>query len=182
MRKDGLLSSSLEDEGVGAEANALALSLGFFSKAEAEKAFAALGLIKHGKFQLLLVRGAFAYGMPDEALKRIREHNWLKAVTREWKGVHTTSECMNHPTRPTWGDEAHPDTAIAGDLTAGILGVRPLAPGYSRFEFRPGAAKGIEWAKGVVPTPGGPIRVEWRREGGKIATKLSVPPGLTQVK
>ena len=182
MRKDGLLSSSLEDARVGAEANALALSLGFFSKAEAEKAFAALNPIKHGKFQLLLVRGAFAYGMPDEALKRIREHNWLKAVARGWKGAHTTSECMNHPTRPTWGDEAHPDTALAGDLTAGILGVRPLAPGYSRFEFRPGAAKEIEWAKGVVPTPSGPIRVEWRREGGKITTKLSAPPGLTQVK
>ena len=182
MRKDGLLASSLEDAGVGAEANALALSLGFFSKVEAENALAALGRIKHGKFQLLLVRGAFAYGMPDEAVRRIREHNWLKAVAPEWDGVHTTSECMNHPTRPTWGDEAHPDTALAGDLTAGILGVRPLAPGYSRFEFKPGAAKGIEWAKGVVPTPRGPICAEWRREGGKISTKLSAPPGLIQVK
>ena len=182
MRGDGLLASSLEEDRVGAEANALALAFGFFSKTDAEKAFATLGRIGHGKFQLLLVRGAFAYGMCDEAVRRIREHNWLKAVGREWEGVHTTSECMNHPTRPTWGDEAHPDTALAGDLTAGVLGVRPLAPGYSRFEFRPGAAKGVEWAKGVVPTPSGPIRAEWRREGGKLSQRLSAPPELTQVK
>ena len=182
MRDDGLLASSLEDTSVGAEANALALSLGFFSRAEAEKVLAALGRIKHGKFQLLLVRGAFAYGMPDEAVRRISEHNWLKAVSSEWKGVHTTSECMNHPTRASWGDEAHPDTAIAGDLTAGILGVRPLAPGYSRFEFRPGTARGIEWAKGTVPTPSGPIRGEWRIENGKLSQHLSAPHGLTQVK
>jgi hypothetical protein len=182
MRKDGLLASSLEDASIGAEANALALSLGFFSKGEAEKALAALGRISHGKFQLLLVRGAFAYGMPDEAVRRIREHNWLKAVSPEWKGVHATSECMNHPTRASWGDEAHPDTALAGDLTYGILGVRPLAPGYSHFEFMPGAANGIEWAKGTVPTPSGPIHAEWRIENGKLSQRLSAPPDLTQIK
>ena len=182
VRGDGLLTSSLENSSVGAEANALALSLGFFSRAEAEKALGALGRISHGKFQLLLVRGAFAYGMHDEAVKRIREHNWLKAVSPEWNGVHTTSECMNHPTRASWGDEAHPDTALAGDLTAGILGIRPLAPGYSRFEFRPGTARGIEWAKGTVPTPSGPIHAEWRIKDGKLSQHLSAPPGLTQVK
>ena len=181
VRSDGLLSNSLEDPGAGAEANALALSAGFFSGDEAKKLLPMIGRIGHGKFQLLLVRAAFACGMPDEAIRRIREHNWLKAVSPGWKGVHTTSECMNNPTHASWGDECHPDTAIAGDLTAGILGVRPLAPGYSRFEFRPGAADGIEWARGVVPTPSGPIRAEWRREGGKITTSLSAPPGLVRV-
>ena len=156
MRKDGLLASSLEEDKVGAEANALALAFGFFSKDEAEKAFSSLGRIGHGKFQLLLVRGAFAYGMCDEAVRRIREHNWLKAVSREWKGVHATSECMNHPTRPTWGDEAHPDTALAGDLTAGVLGVRPLAPGYSRFEFRPGRQGGSNGPGASCPRQAAP--------------------------
>ena len=181
VRSDGLLVDSLEDARVGMEANALALSVGFFSRDESRKLLPMIDRIGHGKFQLLLVRGAFACGMPDEAIRRIREHNWLKAVSPCWKGVHTTSECMKHPTRASWGDECHPDTALAGDLTAGILGVRPLAPGYSRFEFRPGVVDGIEWARGVVPTPSGPIRAEWRREDGKISVNLSAPPDLVHV-
>ena len=120
--------------------------------------------------------------MPDEADRRIREHNWLKAVAPDYAGMHTTAECMNYPTHTSWGDEAHPDTALAGDLTEGLLGVRPLEPGYARFEFRPGAAKGIEWARGTVPTPKGLIKAEWRRIGGKIETSLSAPPGLVVVK
>ncbi len=50
---------------------------------------------------------------------------------------------------------------------AGLLGVTPLAPGFRRFQVRPWA-DGREAATGEIPTPAGPIRVEWRRnaEGG----------------
>ncbi|MCQ2392559.1 MAG: DUF4838 domain-containing protein, partial [Kiritimatiellae bacterium] len=153
IRPDGLLKTSLEDDRPGLEACALALGTGFCTAAEAKRMLAGVPRIGHGKFQMLLVRGAFAYGDSDEALRRIRQHNWLKTVDPAWMGVHTTSECMHHPTRANWGDECHPDTAIAGDLTEGLLGVVPTAPGYARIRFVPGAAKGIDWAKGVIPTP-----------------------------
>ena len=101
------------------------------------------------------MRGAFLYGMPAEALRRIREHNWLKLVDPAWEGVHATSECVNFPTRAGWGDEAHPDTALAGELTFGLLGLRPTSPGFATYESRPVAVPGLE-VSGVVPTVRGP--------------------------
>ena len=105
--------------------------------------------IGHGKFQQQLVRGAFAYGDPDEAVRRIRQHNWLKMVDPGWAGVHTTTECMNHPTHADWGDECHP-----------------------------GAASGLDWAEGTVPTPKGDVVASWRRVGGRIERKIKAPDGV----
>ncbi|MCQ2392156.1 MAG: hypothetical protein MJ240_12100, partial [Kiritimatiellae bacterium] len=64
------------------------------------------------------------------------------------------------------------------DLTEGLLGVVPTAPGYARIRFVPGAAKEISWAKGVIPTPLGKIVASWRREGDKIIPEISVPKGV----
>ena len=178
MLPSGQLCISLEDRRVGGEANALALGAGFFTFDEAKRVLPAQPRLWHGKFQMLTVRGAFAYGAPDEALKRIAEHNWLKVVDPVWVGVHTTSECMNYPTCCDWGDECHPDTAIAGDLTQGILGIVPTAPGYRRFRFVPGAANGIDWAEGEIPTPHGPIIARWQRENGRIVKHVTCPSGL----
>lgn len=38
------------------------------------------------------------------------------------------------------------------------LGIRPTAPGYTRWECRPHLA-GMEWIRGSVPTPEGPIHI-----------------------
>lgn len=168
----GLLRTSLEDANPGLEATALAIGTEFFTPDEAKRAFAALPRVGHGKFQLLVVRGAFAYGLPDEAMRRIAEHGWLKMVDPAYKGIHTTTECMQFRTKCSWGDEAHPDTALAGDLTRGILGIRPLEPGYARIEFEPNPPAGIDWAEGVVPTPKGSIKASWRRVNGKIEKTL----------
>ena len=174
LREDGLLADSIECRDPNPEACSLALASGFFTREEAAKALPQVPRIAHGKFQALLVRGAFRYGMPDEAMRRIREHNWLKAVDPEWAGVHTTSECMHNPTHIGWGDEAHPDTAIAGELTRGILGVEPLEPGYASYRVQPTPPAGITSASGVVPTPRGMLRVSWRLENGSpvVETKL----------
>ena len=178
LRDDGMLKTSLEDVQPGNEANALALGLGFFAVEEAKKVLAKLPLISHGKFQLAAVRGAFALGLTDEAFGRIRQHNWLKMVDPGWAGIHTTTECMAHPMGATWGDECHPDTALAGDLTSGVLGIAPTAPGCARIRFRPGAAKGIDWAEGTVPTPKGDIIASWRRVDGRIERQIKVPDGI----
>lgn len=174
----GLLRTSLEDARPGLEATALALGTTFFTPDEAKRALAALPRVEHGKFQMLVVRGAFAYGLPDEALRRIAEHDWLKMVDPAYEGIHTTTECMQFRRKCSWGDEAHPDTAMAGDLTAGVLGIVPLEPGYRRFAFKPGAAESLDWAEGVVPTPYGPIKASWRRVDGKIEKTLTCPDEL----
>jgi hypothetical protein len=75
-------------------------------------------------------------------------------------------------------------------LSRGVLGVEPLEPGYRVCEVKPQPC-GLEWVKGSVPAPGGPIEVEWkgtkgevRLPGGvsaRIAGKLAQGPGRFDV-
>ncbi len=64
-------------------------------------------------------------------------------------------------------------------LSRTVLGARPAHPGWTRFLFRPDAGD-LEWAKGRVPTPRGPIEIEWERtrDGGTIEAAIVVPSGL----
>ncbi len=59
------------------------------------------------------------------------------------------------------------------------LGVRPTAPGWTtvRIEPRPGI---LDYCRGSVPTPSGPLRVEWEKAGeDQLAVVIDVPDGLT---
>ena len=65
-----------------------------------------------------------------------------------------------------WGDEAHPDTAIAGILTNCILGVEPTEPGFTRYRISPRPPAGVTHASGIVPTPWGRLHVSWHLVDG----------------
>jgi hypothetical protein len=68
---------------------------------------------------------------------------------------------------------------VVWTLTEHVLGIRPVAPGYTSvvFDPRPG---NLDWAKGVVPTPQGDIHVEWRRGAdGRITGTAKGPAGVT---
>lgn len=64
----------------------------------------------------------------------------------------------------------------AAFLQSTILGIAPMAPGFSRFRFIPAVAD-LHFAKGSVPTPHGTIRAAWKRENGKISAELYIPGG-----
>jgi hypothetical protein len=172
---------SLEDRAYSADANALALAVGFVSDADAAVIAPKIPRNWHGKFQALAARGRFAYGYGELALRSLEEHGFFTVTDPEWKGCRTTYECMDVK-MPGWGDEAHPDTAVAGILTAYVLGVRPVSPGYETFVFDPSPPASVSSAKGVVPTPRGLIKAEWRRENGRIVRTLSAPDGIREVK
>ena len=59
-------------------------------------------------------------------------------------------------------------------LSKHVLGITPLADGYTRFTARPAGRK-IDWATGVVPTGHGLITIEWIREAGYICATLAYP-------
>ncbi len=63
-------------------------------------------------------------------------------------------------------------------LSACILGVRPLEPGFSRAEIDPHPC-GLAEAEGSVPTPHGPIHVKWNHSNGKLTLDVSIPNGIT---
>ena len=180
--EEGLVGS-LEKRTVDRPVNALALAFGFFTVDEAK---AALGSMKcdngrcipHGKFQALAVRGAFVYGDAEKALELVENQNWKLMYDPNWRGVRLATECML-PISDGWGDECHPDTALAGAFTEHVLGVAPTAPGYATFAIRPPRAASLTWAKGVVPTPKGPLQVSWSRSGESWSADVRVPKGLT---
>ena len=57
-----------------------------------------------------------------------------------------------------------------------MLGVQPTSPGFATFTVTPHPA-GSTSARGVVPTPRGPIRVEWELDGGKLSLEVTAPSG-----
>ncbi len=60
-------------------------------------------------------------------------------------------------------------------LHTGILGVRPVAPGFSTTVFDPHLGD-LEWAEGAIPTPHGEIRVRLRKRAGeKPSAELEAP-------
>jgi hypothetical protein len=57
-----------------------------------------------------------------------------------------------------------------------ILGIRPLAPGFTLFAVEPELGE-LQSARGTVPTPHGHIDVALRREGAHVMLEITVPPG-----
>jgi hypothetical protein len=172
----GCFREALETPKSGSEANALALSTRFVSPEQALRIARQLKKNDHGKFQSLASRGRFEYGFGQSGMQAILDHHWLQLLDPNWKGAATTSECMNMRTSG-WFNESHPDTTIATHCSAYILGVTPTAPGFSRFQVRPTPVKEVTWARGVVPTPHGPIAAGWDNAGKIFKLDLTVPQG-----
>jgi len=172
----GFFRDALETPSFGFTANALALSMKLVTPEQAVRLAPLLKMDGHGKFQSLASRGKFEYGFSQSALQAIFDHGWLRLLAETWKGASTTTECMGLGTCG-WGDESHPDTAIAAHFSAYILGVRPVESGYRRFLVQPQPVKEVSWAKGLVPTPHGPISAEWELMGHTLRLTLVVPPG-----
>ena len=156
----GRFKGAIETDIDWGEANGLALAVRFCTPDEAEAVRKTFVLHPHGKFQALIVRGLYEYGYADDAVAKIYEHNWDEILDPSWKGPRLTSETM-YLHRGGWGDEAHPDTAIAGILSNYVLGVEPTEPGFAKYSVKPQPSKGVTCASGVVPTPWGELHVSW---------------------
>lgn len=99
---------------------------------------------------------------------------------QRWKVIEETQSL-----REMWntGDLSHSWGATPlYQLSARVLGVQPLTPGFARFTVTPHPC-GLDWAKGVVPTPHGEIQVAWRKQGEHLTLELTVPKGcIAEVK
>jgi hypothetical protein len=79
-------------------------------------------------------------------------------------------------THPSW--DAGWSSGAAPLLTGYLLGVRPTSPGYVTFDVNP-RTNDLRWARGVVPTPHGAIRVSWRTTESGLVVDVTAPPGTT---
>ncbi|MCR5750861.1 MAG: hypothetical protein K6G91_02765 [Kiritimatiellae bacterium] len=153
--------------------NAFAVATGFATPDEAKALMPRLTRIGIGKIQALILRGKFEYGYGSSAIATFERSNWLKVLEDSWPGAHCTTECMFMMTK-SWWDESHPDTALAGQLSDYVLGLRPTEPGYRRWTFDPHPG-GLAFAEGRVPTPRGVIEVCWERVGERLKCRIKEP-------
>ncbi|KAI0526371.1 Six-hairpin glycosidase-like protein [Xylaria bambusicola] len=69
-------------------------------------------------------------------------------------------------------------TGVTPLLSTYLLGVRPTRPGFREWAVDPVATEDIGWARGVVPTPYGPLGVSWERDAaGAIVVTVDAPEG-----
>ncbi len=63
-------------------------------------------------------------------------------------------------------------------LSAYQLGVTPEKPGFTVARIAPEPA-GLKWARGSMPTPHGPVQVEWNDSRGVFSITVSLPEGVS---
>jgi alpha-L-rhamnosidase len=61
-------------------------------------------------------------------------------------------------------------------LAENILGITPTTPGYDTVDIHPNLVD-LDWAKGTVPTPHGPIKLSIHKQKG---ITLDLPPGISK--
>ncbi|KAE9367272.1 glycoside hydrolase family 78 protein [Stipitochalara longipes BDJ] len=109
------------------------------------------------------IQARFITGLADSALEEIRRlYGWMSTHDPEitqWEGIGPNGQ----PYEGDYTSMAHGwATGIVPALTNYILGVIPSGPGFSVYTIKP-VPGDVEWAKGVVPTPNGPITVNWQQ-------------------
>jgi alpha-L-rhamnosidase len=123
-----------------------------------------------------LLEGLFENGEDEAALALMTapgDRSWAHMVEsgttitwEAWDQKYKPNQDWNH----AWG------AAPANLLPRFVLGVQPLAPGWRRAMIRPHPGA-LTRAAGKVPTPRGPITVDWMR-GARFTLSLGLPPGV----
>lgn len=127
------------------------------------------------------IEARFQTGLGDSALEEIRRlYGWMETndpgITM-WEGISDGGQ----PYEGGFTSLAHGwATGIVPALTNYILGVTPRGPGFGTFSVKP-IPGDVTWAKGVVPTPRGPIQVSWNSDQvlGQFYLSVSSPAGTT---
>ena len=120
-------------------------------------------------FRALMDVDAQARSYVSHSLARFWEPMMLAGATSFWEAQGGEQEfgfagslCHAWSAAPVWFYQAE------------VLGIKPLAPGFERFRVRIYPDRLFE-ARGKVPTPSGPISVEWKRTDGGLVAKLEGP-------
>jgi hypothetical protein len=123
-------------------------------------------------FSFFICQALFENGMATEALEQLQQL---------WGPF---AEGPTFPeTRISHGNTTQCHGWAAGPgvlLPAYILGVQPLAAGWSKVRIFPQCG-GLDSAEGAVPTPFGEIKVSWHREGDQLRVSHEAPPGIEVV-
>ncbi|MEK7781635.1 MAG: family 78 glycoside hydrolase catalytic domain [Verrucomicrobiota bacterium] len=124
-----------------------------------------------------LLEGLFENGQSTAALALMTapgDRSWRHMVEsgttitwEAWDQKYKPNQDWNH----AWG------AAPANLLPRYVLGVEARTAGWSRALVRPNPGT-LKFAEGKIPTPRGPIRIEWKH-GKTFRLSLTLPPGVS---
>jgi hypothetical protein len=122
------------------------------------------------------VLARYRMGLDDSALELVRRV-WGHMLrngpgTTAWETIGPNGGGPVDPWRPSWSHGWSSGAAPA--LTRYVLGVAPLTPGFATVVVEPHLGD-LAWARGTVPTPRGPVKVEWRRHGRRVSLTVTTP-------
>jgi hypothetical protein len=123
-----------------------------------------------------LMEAMFDNGAERDALEMMTadgDRSWKHMVNsgttitwEAWDQKYKPNQDWNH----AWG------AAPANLLSTYVLGVRPAVPGWKTARISPRTGD-LAFAKGKVPTPRGPVLIDWKNEGGFVLS-LELPDGM----
>lgn len=110
----------------------------------------------------------------DRSWRHMVQDTGTTLTLEAWDTKYKPNQDWNH----AWG------AAPANLLPRMILGVEPLKAGYSQVLIWPrcagkSAANTLSWARGKVPTPKGPISVDWHQSATGFQMTIELPPQTT---
>lgn len=124
-----------------------------------------------------LLEGLLAHGGSEQALALIQadgDRSWRHmlesgtTITWEaWEMRYKPNQDWNH----AWG------AAPANLLPRFVLGAQPAEPGWATARIRP-CPGGLTSASGTIPTPRGPIEIDWQNED-VFRLSITLPEGMT---
>jgi alpha-L-rhamnosidase len=125
-----------------------------------------------------LLEALFAEGEAEAALKLL-----LAPGDRSWRhmlelGATMTTEAWDPKFKPNltfshaWG------AAPANLIPRGLFGLEPLEPGYGKIALAPQTG-GLAWAKLVVPTIRGPLKLAFDTRSGHFKFEVELPGNVT---
>lgn len=110
------------------------------------------------------LQARFMAGQPASALEELRRlYGWMASHDPEitqWEAIGDNGT----PYEGGYTSHAHGwATGIVPLCTNYLLGIMPTGPGFGTYKVKP-IPGDLSWARGVVSTPNGPLRVSWTRD------------------
>ncbi len=121
----------------------------------------------------LQLRAAFAGGHVADALSLLRTE-WGYMLDRgpggtAWERIPVHGELRRKSSAAhSWS------TGATAALSQYVLGAEPTRPGWQRWRIKPRPGD-VGWARGVVPTPRGRIRIRWDQRGPLFRLEVRAP-------
>jgi len=160
-------------------ANSYALAFGLVPPAEREAVVdyvASLGM-RQGPMTAHWLAKALADNERHPALLRLltdtAQPGWARTLaqggTFTWESWEANASGETESESHGWGSQ------VIVDILESLLGVRVLEPGAAVVGIRP-PRTGLAFARGVLHTERGPVRVDWSRQGaGGLELRIEVP-------